>query len=112
AVLDRCRAGLEGAEVAALLELGEEVDTRLDVVERPVVRQRGRVDAGEGGSRPGRVAVERNLALVTGLQQIGEGLRTGLDPVGVAADRDVAPVVVVPAGLRVLLIAGDRVVSG
>jgi hypothetical protein len=107
ALLDGGRGRLDGRVVAVALQLLEEVEAGLDVVEGAAARERGRPDAAEGRTGLGRVAVESDLALVLGLEEIGEGGRTGLDALGVAADGDVAAVVVVPACLCVLLLAGD-----
>src|SRR5690606_16499672 len=90
ALLDRGRGGLDGVEVADVLQLLEEVDAGLDVVEGAALGDRGGVHAGEGRARLGRVAVERDLALVPGPEQVGEARRAGVDLVGVAADGDVA----------------------
>src|SRR6185436_10211130 len=104
ALLHRGRCRLYRNEVAALLQLGEVVDAGLNVVERPAVGEGGRVDAGEGRTGLGRVAVERDLALVLRLREVRDGGRADGHALGVAADRDEAAVVVVPGRVRRLLI--------
>ena len=78
ALLDGGGVDSTGRVVAGLLQLGEEVEAGLDVVEGAAVRQGGRVDAAEGRTGLGGVAVERDLALVLRLEQVREGGRAGL----------------------------------
>ena len=93
--LDGGRRRVDGRKLPAALSLLEEVDALGDVVGGAAVGERGHHDAGEAPRRPGRVAVERDLALVLGLEQVGDGGRGG-DDLGVVADRHVAAVVVDP----------------
>src|SRR3712207_539583 len=64
---------------------------------------------GERGLRLRRVAVQRHLALVAGVGQLGHRRRALVDDRGVAADRQEAAVVVVPVALGVPLVLGDVV---
>src|SRR6266536_2005509 len=65
------------------------------------------INGGEGGAGLGRVAVDRDLVLVDRLQQVSERRRRDLHLGRVVADRDVAAVVVVPAGVGRLGVRGD-----
>jgi hypothetical protein len=107
--LDRRRGDLDRVEVAGVLDLHEEVDAGPDVVEAAAVGQRRRPHPAEGRGGLRRVAVERDEALVLRVEQLLEAGRALLDRRRVAADRDVAAVVVVPAAVGVLLVLGDVV---
>src|SRR4051794_24691747 len=109
--LDGRRGGVHRQEVAGLLQLAEEGDARRDVVGRAAVLERGHHHAGERGAGLGRVAVERHLALVGGLEQVLDaGGRGHLG--AVVADRHVAAVVVDPGATRVLQGGGDVAEGG
>ena len=102
------RQGVGRDVVAGLLELGEEVDARLDVVERAAVGERRGHDGREGVVGRARVAVDRDLALVARVEKIGPVLRRSLLHVSVGAERDHAVVVAVPVAGRVFHAVGDR----
>ena len=93
-------------EVACFLELDEEVDARSDVVHRPAVGDRGHqhpVGRGAGGRG---IAVEGDLALELGLEQVVEVLDFR-DLGRVVADGAVAAVVVDPGTVRILELRRD-----
>ena len=99
---DRLRRRLHRDEVPDVLQPLEVVDPRADVRQRAAVRERGRVDAGEGGARRQRAAVQRHLVLVLRLQQVVPRLRHVRDDGAVDAERDHAPVVADPEAAAVL----------
>ena len=82
-----------------LLEVG---DAGRDVVQRAAVGQGRGEDGREGRAGLGRVAVDGDLVLTSGLSRSGERGRRGLDLGRVVADGHVAAVVGEPGAVRAL----------
>ena len=93
---------VDDLQVARLLQRGEVLDAGHDVVERAAVGQRRRDDGGERRARLTRIAVERDLALVLGLGEVGPRLRRVGHEGAVAADRHDAVVGADPVAVGVL----------
>ncbi len=108
AARDRRGGHVDLEQVSGLLQLGEEVDARLEVVERAVGLHGGEADGGEGRTGLGRVAVDRDGALVVGREQVGEFGRS-VELRRVVADRHVPAVVADEEAGGLLQLLGDVV---
>ena len=106
--LHRGGRGVDREEVPGVVELREEVDALGEVTGGATLRDRGHLDARERGACLGRVAVEGDLALVVGLEEVGDRRRGG-HLRRVVADAHVAAVVVDPRPVGVLEVGGDVV---
>ena len=72
---DRGLGHLHVGQVAARLQVGEELDARHDVVERATVGERRGHHGGEGRSGLARITVEGDLPLVLRVLEVGKRLR-------------------------------------
>src|SRR5665647_2377650 len=98
---DRGRRGVNRQEVAGRLQRREEGDSLADVVGRSALAEGRHDHTAERRAGLGRVAVEGDLALVCGLEQVLD-LGRRRDLARVVTDAHVAAVVVDPEAVRLL----------
>ncbi len=107
---DSCRGRVDRQEVARLIQLGEEINASLKVIEVATELHGCEADPCKRCSGLGRIAVQRNRALVLSVQQIFE-LLGRRNQVTVIANRHQAGVVVDPQS-ACFLVFSRNVVPG